>query len=1142
MQISIKIPDFLLEKLKRSVYNKLVEDVLSNYVDWIARNETVFFREYTDHGIDHLEGVLETSVSLLTDKSKNIFSDSDACLLVISTILHDVALHIHEDQFIILVSKGSYTNHIKELDSETWHTLWIKYAAEASRFSQSQLQLYFGVSETIPIPDLKSPQSWNPLQYQLIGEFLRRNHPRLAHDFAVFGFPAVENGSNIFIKPDDGKFKKFIDLAGLVARSHGTSLRGLFDYIKNTFGHLRDQEGSHAIYIMTVLRIADFLQLQSSRAPKGQMIVKNLKSPLSRREWSIHSAIQNIVYDQHEDPESVEVIIDPSKITIELFLRIRDLLNLLQKELDYSWAVLGEVFGRFNESALGLTIRRVRSNIDDNKKFSKQAGFVTEKATFTAADAELLKLFIKPLYGDKPEIAVRELIQNAVDAVRERLIFEPNNTDLENSPAVIVSIHKVEDSKWMLRVEDKGIGMSLNTIIGYFLNAGASFRLSTIWKEKFIDEKGKAKVLRSGRFGVGALAAFMLAEDPTQIEMKVTTRHISSNIDGAYEFTTKLSDTPIQIKYVDKKEPGTVIEIITANPPAFLQESSKENTSENWDWYCLDKPIVERLSLNGKRLQQMVSLPSSLETSKYDYHWIEPKDYESIGWTYSDFPPVVCNGIIVIGNKNSAKYTLADGKFINKEIKMNLPSLSIFDKDGKLPITLDRLRIEYNQLQFLGEIREDVEKNILAFFLTAAPNEYIVNNKNFNEPLLKIHPSLKGHLSKIPWMFSESGTILYCPELLSSSKNKNIVEVADSSLIPYLTSNLPLNLKNPCFAIDVYSIWDDLQSRSLKVIGGSRLKIERQQIDQGKLYNILSLLDNRIAINRENYISLDSINSFLRQKFEYTNLNSFDDILELIERKLQFFRPYLDTDSDDYYFEAMTTIRRRSFSIDVLKRFLYELEDANIATESHSFFQIFNNKRETGNLSKNKNIKAIVANFLGRNHRQYDKELLYSIEREIGHLFDNNFQFDNIEYHRLREDIMHKINRLNQRATNYTDLSFILQEIKNLNQLPPVIDVESFGQADRTLDWIKIKTLDFKRESASFPVAEIVLDNDFKYTSSNNFLAKIWIEYIGYNEIPFDEPSRRELIDKIQTKVNIERHILHWNNALNEEANKRAIK
>ena len=82
MRQLITIPEFLLEKLRKSTYNSLVDDVLSQYSEWISKNDTIFFRENTDHGITHIESVLETAVYLLTDKAKKIFNDSDACLLV----------------------------------------------------------------------------------------------------------------------------------------------------------------------------------------------------------------------------------------------------------------------------------------------------------------------------------------------------------------------------------------------------------------------------------------------------------------------------------------------------------------------------------------------------------------------------------------------------------------------------------------------------------------------------------------------------------------------------------------------------------------------------------------------------------------------------------------------------------------------------------------------------------------------------------------------------------------------------------------------------------------------------------------------------------------------------------------------------
>ena len=47
---------------------------------------------------------------------------------------------------------------------------------------------------------------------------------------------------------------------------------------------------------------------------------------------------------------------------------------------------------------------------------SSEVQYLPVKAAFRGSDADLLKLLIEPLYGNRPEIGLRELIQNAVDA------------------------------------------------------------------------------------------------------------------------------------------------------------------------------------------------------------------------------------------------------------------------------------------------------------------------------------------------------------------------------------------------------------------------------------------------------------------------------------------------------------------------------------------------------------------------------------------------------------------------------------------------------------------------------------------------------------------------------------------------------
>jgi hypothetical protein len=122
----------------------------------------------------------------------------------------------------------------------------------------------------------------------------------------------------------------------------------------------------------------------------------------------------------------------------------------LQRELDQTWAVLGEVYGlqvHTGLNLLGLRIRRVKSNIDDVAEFAKTVPYVPDQIAFEAANADLLKLLVAPLYGDNPGIGLRELFQNSVDAVREF-----NDLASRNSAVLLVDRYE-QDADVTLKID-----------------------------------------------------------------------------------------------------------------------------------------------------------------------------------------------------------------------------------------------------------------------------------------------------------------------------------------------------------------------------------------------------------------------------------------------------------------------------------------------------------------------------------------------------------------------------------------------------------------------------------------------------------------------------------------------------------------
>jgi molecular chaperone HtpG len=466
-------PSRLKELLSRnSTLDAAVSGTFATIVLLIAVNSLPFFPEYTDHGVDHLRKTLQTADALILEASRPYLTPADAAVLSIAVVLHDLGMHLTEVGFISLITQKSSVAQgrlVPELDAKSWPQLWEDFIAEAKRFNGRTLNRLFGDTEPVGRPTL-DPEKLTRRDRKLIGEFLRRHHGRLAHEIALAGIPG--SGACLpIVSPHLSH--ELCDLAGLVARSHGLSVRSCFGYLEKHF-HLWEYQGVHAVFLMVVLRVADYIQVEAERAPAERLWVIDIRSPLSLGEWIAHQATRNLTFEG-PDPEALEIKATPDNL--RTFLRLQGLLRGLQAELDLSWAVLGEIYGRHETLAhLGLELRRVRSNLDDLETFSRSVRFLPVHARFDTADAELLSLLVKPLYGDNVNFGVRELVQNAIDACRElsdvcEHVHRKRPAVAGDAADVVVRLSGSDADGYTLTVKDSGIGMTADTVQQYFLRA-----------------------------------------------------------------------------------------------------------------------------------------------------------------------------------------------------------------------------------------------------------------------------------------------------------------------------------------------------------------------------------------------------------------------------------------------------------------------------------------------------------------------------------------------------------------------------------------------------------------------------------------------------------------------------------------------
>ncbi|MBZ5533621.1 MAG: ATP-binding protein [Acidobacteriia bacterium] len=798
----LQYPQFFKDKLESAPKIRAAVDTTIGLVsDVLLVSKLPFFQDYTDHGYQHLSKVLEIADKLIQETAKDVCSPEDIAVLAFSILLHDLALHLSEAGFLSLVAPQG-CDAGEKAPIQDWPRLWAEFLSVARHWDDRKLVEIFGADESgAPLALVRNPLdhygNLTESDRKLIGEFIRQHHAQMAYEFAIAGFPG-SGSQRLKFEAFDPELR---EIAGIVARSHGFALRDGIRNLEDRQISKLEQDNIHPVFLMGILRVADFLELGADRAPLIAFTYKEFKSPVSKKEWRTNQAFRAISWS-NPDAESIYVPAKPKDVYS--FLELRRWLQAIQSELDMAWAVMGEVYGSNTKfSKFGLTIRRVRSNItDDLAAFANLSSFVPRRVELGVARAGVLKLFIEPLYGDKPEIGIRELIQNAVDAVRERWEFEKKHglsgslSAPEEDDVEVWLDEPDENGASTLTVTDKGIGMTDEIITNYFLKAGASFRKSIAWKKEFEtgtdaseEPKLKSQVLRSGRFGIGVLAAFLLGD-----RIEVATRHITSERGLRFSLhldvqPAALELEPIQLNYDANLPVGTTIKVTVTktkkeDQPEGLKSPNIFSDSDLWDWYCLETPSVARfLGSQKKKLKQSVTLPDEGGPLPAGWHSLESKEYRTVHAlapkvSATNLLRLVCNGIRIPHGVPYASITRAIDDLQKDDFQeerifwLDMPSFSIFDPDGNLPLNLQREELTSIRLDFLEPALAVQARACLALLLLTAPARM-----RLTAELIHAIESVGHFHHTMPVFFTHTGTGLLTARNLQLAKVKRCLLV-----------------------------------------------------------------------------------------------------------------------------------------------------------------------------------------------------------------------------------------------------------------------------------------------------------------------------------------------------------------------------
>jgi hypothetical protein len=585
---------------------------------------------------------------------------------------------------------------------------WDAYVKEIKGYGDDKIKKIFGFDNKITEPP-REINKRQPEDEKIYGEFIRRHHHELSREIINGLFPGdidfdIFSGTDYAFdsKTRESDYKKFRSVIGIVAESHGVPIRNTEESLKNLFGDsaYKNPLKIPVFFIMAVLRLADLLDAGEHRAPEVLQNSIGIKSFVSKDEWIWNQRINIDNYDFVTEHGYLYIDADPE--TGMEYIKIAEWLKYIQSELDLSWAVISEYYsvGQYN-----LTVHRVKSNIfDEPSKKNYDDRYVTERAAFKVMP-DLLKLLIQPLYGDNPTYGVRELLQNAVDACNEREAL--GNYSAGEEGKITVS---VDTKAKTFTIEDNGIGMTKDVILGHYLSIGSSYRFSEDYLSKYMED-GKSKVSRSGRFGIGVLAMFLIGRFAT-----VTTRSYDEEL--GYEFTLELEQENIEIKRV-KCEVGTRVSVDLDDKTVEYFVKSNIQSFYDWRrWFWCGKPEIIYYIDKSETFH-----PIDIESDN-DICWFDmpSENFSVYKWTYSKkiynnhYHTVFCNGIMIRSSDKISSCLNFD---------YNMPFIFLLDHNNNFRTNLSRNT--FFEIPDKNNLQIQVYKLLLACLLTIdfdSPDSY----------------------------------------------------------------------------------------------------------------------------------------------------------------------------------------------------------------------------------------------------------------------------------------------------------------------------------------------------------------------------------------------------------------------------------
>lgn len=449
-------------------------DKMRSNVEFLVSKISASLPGLTQHEISHLDGLWDTA-SLLIGEAYEI-NPLEGFVLGASILLHDSAL-----------SYEAYENGITGLRATVeWKDSFDELFSEKKSKDEIQKEADF--------------------------ETLRILHANRAKELIINFWQDPTNKQPLFLLDDTELRKHLGAIIGEIAASHHWNIEKVvskFSIQVNAPSSFPREWRIDPLKIACILRCADAIHIDNRRAPDFLHALLK-RNGISFDHWNAQNRLGHVdIYAK--DPKKETLVftstVDFEENDFKAWFVAYDAACVAAKEINSCNKILEE-----KNPHSSFTIKGIQGvdSPGEMSKFIKTRNWTPCSAQVHASNIENLvkNLGGEMLYGSGSDlfgIVIRELIQNARDAVKARKIFD---ADFDEKITLKFS---QEERLPILTIEDNGIGMSERVLTGPLLDFGTSFWASSLVKSEFPGLRS-SEFKSIGKFGIGFYSIFMISK------------------------------------------------------------------------------------------------------------------------------------------------------------------------------------------------------------------------------------------------------------------------------------------------------------------------------------------------------------------------------------------------------------------------------------------------------------------------------------------------------------------------------------------------------------------------------------------------------------------------------------------------------